>query len=288
MTKSTLFSTLALSGALSVALSGMIAQPAFAEAPGAATVVATVNGTEITLGQLIVARSALPPEYQSMPDDMLFGGLLDQLIQQVAIEQSLEGKLTVLDEMTIQNERLAYLAAKVVQDIAATALTEAAVQKAYDATYTAFTPETEYHASHILVDSEDKAKDLLAQIEGGADFAKFAIENSTDGSAQGGGDLGWFGLGKMVAPFEAAVVAAEVGKVVGPVKTEFGWHLILVTETRSSRKPALEDMRAALEAEVKKAAVVAALDALVAAATVTRPGERLDPALLKDLTLLDK
>ncbi len=280
MMKSTLLAALALSM--------LLARPVFAEDPTAATVVATVNGTDITLGQLIVARGALPPEYQSMPDDMLYSGLLDQLIQQVVIEQSMTGKLTKLDELTIQNDRLSYIARKAVQDIAVAALTDEAVQKAYDAAYAEFTPATEYHASHILVDDEAKAKDLLAQIEAGADFATLAKENSTDGSAAGGGDLGWFGLGMMVPPFEAAVVAATVGKVSGPVQTEFGWHLILVTETRNTEKPALEDVRADLEAEVQKAAVVAAVDAMVAGATVTRPAEAPDPALLKDLTLLDK
>lgn len=280
MTKSTLF--------VAFALSMMLARPVFAEDPTAATVVATVNGTDITLGQLIVARSALPPEYQSMPDDMLYAGLLDQMIQQVVIEQSMDGKLTKLDELTIQNDRLSYISRKVVQDIAVAALTDAAVQMAYDAAYAEFQPATEYHAAHILVDDEAKAKDLLAQIEAGADFATLAKENSTDGSAAGGGDLGWFGLGMMVPPFEAAVVAAPVGKVTGPVQTEFGWHLILVTETRNTEKPALEDVRADLEGEVQKAAVVAALDAMVAGATVTKPTEALDPALLKDLTLLDK
>lgn len=279
-TKSTLFAVMALSM--------MLAGPVFAEEPGAASVVATVNGTDITLGQLIVARSALPPEYQSMPDDMLYAGLLDQLIQQVVIEQSMVGKLTKLDELTLQNDRLSYIARKVVQEIAVAAVTDEAVQKAYDATYAEFQPATEYRASHILVDDEAKAKDLRAQLDGGADFAKLAQENSTDGSAQGGGDLGWFGLGMMVPPFEAAVVAAEVGKVVGPVQTEFGWHLILVTETRNTEKPALDAVRADLEGEVQKAAVVAALDAMVAGATVTKPTEALDPALLKDLTLLDK
>lgn len=271
-----------------MALSMLLVRPVFAEEPSAATVVATVNGTEITLGQLIVARNALPPEYQAMPDDMLFSGLLDQLIQQVVIEQSMVGKLTRLDELTLQNDRLSYIARKVVQDIALAALTDEAVQKAYDAAYAEFAPATEYHASHILVDDEAKARDLRARIEGGADFATLAQENSTDGSAQGGGDLGWFGLGMMVPPFEAAVVAAEVGKVAGPVQTEFGWHLILVTETRNTEKPALDAVRAELEAEVQKAAVVAALDAMVTGATVTKPTEELDAALLKDLTLLDK
>ncbi len=276
--KSTFFAALAVCIAAS--------QPVFAEDPTAATVVATVNGTEITLGNLIVARSKLPPEYQSLPDDLIFGGLLDQIVQQVVIEQSMAGKLKLEDELTLLNDRRTYLASVLVDEVASAAVSDEAIQKAYDAAYAEFKPQTEYHASHILVDSEEKAKELLALIQGGEAFATVATENSTDGSAQNGGDLGWFGLGQMVQPFEDAVVAAEVGKVTGPVKTDFGYHLILVTETRNSDRPALEDVRAEIEAQVKKDAVLAKVEAMVAAAKVEKPGADLDPALLKNIDLL--
>lgn len=276
--KSTFFAALAVCIAAT--------QPVFAQDPTAATVVATVNGTEITLGNLIVARSKLPPEYQSLPDDLIFGGLLDQIVQQVVIEQSMAGKLKLEDELTLLNDRRTYLASVLVDEVASTAVSDETIQKAYDAAYAEFKPQTEYHASHILVDSEEKAKELLALIKGGEAFATVATENSTDGSAQNGGDLGWFGLGQMVQPFEDAVVAAEVGKVTGPVKTDFGYHLILVTETRNSDRPALEDVRAEIEAQVKKDAVLAKVEAMVAAAKVEKPGADLDPALLKNIDLL--
>ncbi len=276
--KSTFFAALAVCIAAS--------QPVFAEDPTAATVVATVNGTEITLGNLIVARNKLPPEYQSLPDDLIFGGLLDQIVQQVVIEQSMAGKLKLEDELTLLNDRRTYLASVLVDEVASAAVSDETIQKAYDAAYAEFKPQTEYHASHILVDSEEKAKELLALIQGGEAFATVATENSTDGSAQNGGDLGWFGLGQMVQPFEDAVVAAEVGKVTGPVKTDFGYHLILVTETRNSDRPALEDVRAEIEAQVKKDAVLAKVEAMVAAAKVEKPGADLDPALLKNIDLL--
>jgi peptidyl-prolyl cis-trans isomerase C len=263
------------------------AEPPAATA-GAGTVVATVNGTEITLGILIIARAALPPEYQSLPDDLIYGGLLDQVIQQVVIEQSLEGKLTRAEELTLLNDRRTYLSTLMVQQVAEAAVSEAAVLEAYEEAFAEFKSEKEFRASHILVDSEDKAKALLAEIEAGADFASVAAANSTDGSAQAGGDLGWFGLGMMVEPFEAAVVAARVGKVTGPVQTEFGFHLILVTETRNSEKPQLETVRAQIEAGVQKTAVLDMIEAMVAGAVVEKTAESIDPALLKDLSLLEK
>ncbi len=273
---------------LALGLALATAQPLFAQDPTAATVVATVNGTDITLGNMIVARSMLPADYQSLPDDLVYGGLLDQLIQQVVIEQSLAGKLKLVDELTLLNDRRTYLASVLVAEVAAQAATDEAIQAAYDAAYAEFKPQTEYHASHILVDNEALATDLLAQLNAGADFATLAAENSSDGSAQAGGDLGWFGLGMMVEPFETAVVAAEVGKVTGPVQTEFGYHLILVTETRNSEKPPLDTVRATLEAEVQRAAVLAKVQGMVAGAAVTKAAVTIDPALLKDSALLDK
>jgi peptidyl-prolyl cis-trans isomerase C len=260
--------------------------PVLAQQTSASTVVARVNGTDITVGNLIVARAALPPEYQSLPDDLIFDGLLDQVIQQVVIEQSLAGKLKVLDELTLLNERRSYLSGIMVQEVASAAVTEAAVLTAYDEAFAEFKSEKEFRASHILVESEEVANTLLAEIQAGADFAKVAADNSTDGSAQSGGDLGWFGLGMMVEPFEAAVVSAEVGKVVGPVKTEFGYHLILVTETRNSEKPPLETVRAQIESEVQKAAVLDMIEAMVASAAVEKTTEGIDPAVLKDAALL--
>jgi peptidyl-prolyl cis-trans isomerase C len=271
-----------VSGAIALALT----QQVFAEEPTAATVVATVNGAEITLGNLIVARAALPAEYQSLPDDLIFGGLLDQVIQQVVIEQSMEGKLSLLDELTLLNDRRAYLSSVLVDQVSAAAVTDAAVQAAYDAKFAEFKPQTEYNAAHILVDTQEQAADLLKQIEAGAEFAAVAAEHSNDGSAQAGGDLGWFGMDMMVEPFETAVVAAEVGKPVGPVQTEFGYHLILVKETRNSAKPELAAVRPEIEAGLMRDAVLAQVDAMVAGAKVEKPGEGLDPTLLKNTDLL--
>jgi len=254
----------------------------------AATVVATVNGTEITLGELIVLREKLPAQYQSLPDDVLFKGLIDQAVQQSALAQAV-GAPSKRDELWIATEGRNYLAGKALQEVVKTAVTDEALQAAYDAKYTAAPAEQEFNAAHILVDSEEKAKELKAQIDGGADFAELAKANSTDtGSAVNGGDLGWFGLGMMVKPFEDAVVAATPGTVVGPVQTDFGWHIIKVNEARDAAKPTIDEVRDELAAGIEQAAVEAHVTELTGKAEITRPGEGLDPALLRDATLLDK
>lgn len=272
------------------ALVAGLALPVWAEdAPSADTVVATVNGTAITLGHMIVAREALPEQYKALPPDVLFKGVLDQLVQQTALEQSMEGKLTRRDGLEMDNTKRGYVSARALESVVMAAVTDEALQAAYDARFKDAAPATEYSAAHILVADEAKATELKAQLDGGADFAELAKVNSTDtGSGANGGDLGWFGLGMMVKPFEEAVVAAEVGKVAGPVKTDFGYHLILVKETRLAAQPTLDDIRDELAAEIEQKAIEAHVTEITGAAKVEKPGEGIDPALLGDLTLLDK
>jgi peptidyl-prolyl cis-trans isomerase C len=149
-------------------------------------------------------------------------------------------------------------------------------------------PATEYNAAHILVATQEEADKLKADLAAGADFAELAKTSSTDtGSGANGGDLGWFGPGMMVKPFEDAVIAAKVGEVAGPVQSDFGWHLILVKETRAAANPTLDQIRDELAAEIENAAIEAKLAELQAAATITREGEGIDPTILKNATLID-
>ena len=268
----------------------VLTAPVWAEdAPTADTVVATVNGTAITLGHMIIAREALPDQYKALPPDVLFKGILDQLVQQTALEQSMDGKLTRRDTLHLENEERGYVSARALEAVVRGAVTDAALQAAYDARFKDAAPQTEYNAAHILVADEAKAKELLAELEAGADFAELAKTNSTDtGSGAAGGDLGWFGLGMMVKPFEEAVVAAELGKVAGPVQSDFGFHLILVKETRVAAQPTLDDIRDELATEIEQQAIESHVTEVTAAAAVETPGEGIDPALLGDLSLLDK
>lgn len=270
-----------------LALAATLAAPALAEGENAATVVATVNGTEITLGQMIALRENLPPQYLSLPDDVLFNGILEQLVQQEVLSQS-HAALSVRDEANVANDRRSYLSGVVIQQVVSAAVTDEALQKAYDERFKDAAPQKEYSAAHILVDNEDKAKELKKQLDEGADFAELAKANSTDtGSGAQGGDLGWFGLGMMVKPFEDAVVGAEIGKVTGPVKSDFGWHLVLVKETRIAAQPTLDDMREELAAEIENKAVEAKIAELTGTTKVEKPGAGVDPALLKKTELID-
>lgn len=267
-----------------VAALGTIAQ---AEGETADTVVATVNGVKITVGHMIALRETLPAEYQSLPDDVLYKGIYEQLIQQEVLAQSV-AELGPRALATIDNDKRGLVSGIAIEGIVAEAVTDASVQAAYDARFKDAAPQTEYNAAHILVATREEAEKLKADLAAGADFAELAKAKSTDtGSGATGGDLGWFGLGAMVKPFEDAVVAAKVGEVTGPVQTDFGFHLILVKETRIAEKPTLDQMRDELAAEVENTAINARIEELTKGATVTREGEALDPAILKNSALID-
>lgn len=267
-----------------------VAEPAASEpltVPAAPdTVVATVNGTAITLGHMIVLREQLPEEYQSLPDDVLFRGILDQLVQQTALAQSVGDKLSHRDNLALENDRRAYMSGAAVQLAMAVPITDEALQAAYDTKYGATQPTKEYRASHILVATEEEAKGLKARIDGGASFAEVAMAHSTDGAAASGGDLGWFGKGMMVKEFEDAVATMVPGAVSDPIKTQFGWHLINLIEARSASAPTLDSVREELASVIRQQAVEARIAELTSPSAVKRSDEGIDPGVLRDATLL--
>jgi peptidyl-prolyl cis-trans isomerase C len=268
-----------------------LASPAWAQekAYDASTVLATVNDTEITLGHVIALRDQLPEQYQNIPDDVLMSGLIDQLVDQELLAEAKSASPEsdpLLVQLMVENQRRGALAGLAAEAAVADAVTDAKVQAAYDEMVAAAEPAPEFSAAHILVDSEEKAAELKAEIEGGQDFAEVAKANSSDGSAASGGDLGWFGLGQMVPEFETAVTGMEVGEVSDPVQTQFGWHLIKLNDTRESAPPTLEEARPEIENQLRQQALEARLEALRAEATIDRPETETPPAAIRESDLL--
>lgn len=255
------------------------------DAPTASTVLATVNGTEITVGHVIALTSRLPDQYQGIADETLFNGVLDQLIQQTAIGAEADRDSLGI-KLALENENRALLAGEVLTAISAAAVTDEAVQAAYEKEYVDIKHETEYKASHILVKTEEEAKALIAELNGGADFAALAKERSTGPSGVSGGDLGWFIGARMVPEFGEAVATMELGAISEPIKTQFGWHVIKLFETRDEQPPALEDVRAKIEDKLKGPAISAAIKRLEAAATITRTTDGIDPSIVRQTDLL--
>ena len=140
--------------------------------------------------------------------------------------------------------------------------TEAELRAEYNAQVAGFQPE-QYKARHILVESEDAAKGVIAELDEGADFAELAKEKSTGPSGPNGGDLGWFPPDSMVKPFSDAVVALENGAYTAePVQTQFGWHVILREDSRETQPPSFEEVRDRLRPTVEQKKLQAYLDGL--------------------------
>ena len=263
------------------------AAPDAASAATADTVLATVNGQPITLGHMIALAKDLPEQYQKLPDDVLFDGILEQLIQQTVLSAELTDP-TPLEQLSIDNQERALKAGLVVQRTVAGDVSEEAIQKAYDAQYASAAPETEYSAAHILVKTEDEAKAIEEELKNGGDFAAIAKEKSQDpGSAANGGDLGWFGKGMMVPEFETAVTSTPPGEISAPVQSQFGWHIIKVNETREKDKPTLDSVRQELTEKVRNDTVEAVIKAAMDKADVKREAaDTIDRSALRKTELI--
>lgn len=279
-----------LIGAATLALTTpALTAPTFADGHAgvdATTVVATVNGTDITMGNLIALLNRLPPQYQQLDDAQLYEGLLQQIIQQQVLVDATERTAAI--EIGVENETRAFIASQKLNELTAQPIDDAAVQAAYEAEYGGAEAEPEFNASHILVETEEEALALVADLEGGADFAELAREKSTGPSGPNGGQLGWFGPGMMVPSFEGAVAEMEVGAVSAPVQTQFGWHVIKLNESRQQEVPGLEQVRAEIEEGLREAAISDSIDALTTAAEVTRADVEIDPSIIRNTDLLSE
>jgi peptidyl-prolyl cis-trans isomerase C len=263
-----------------------LSTPVFAQ--DADTVVATVNGTDITLGQMISVRETLPQQYQQLQPSVLFSGILDQLVQQTLLAQTVEGDISKRSALTLQVQRTAVLANEAIANEIAKRVDETAIQAMYDVKYGNFEGSPEFNASHILVETEEEAQAIATEIRAGADFAETAKEKSTGPSGPRGGALGWFGPGQMVPEFEQAVTELSVGEVSNPVQTQFGWHVIILNESRTQPAPTLEEVRGELEIDVENEIASAYIAELSAEADVDRSaGGDLDPALISRFDLLE-
>ncbi len=228
----------------SVAAAALIGLAALS--PASAKVMATVNGTEITDEDVRIATADLGP---SLPAQLQGPAreayVVDYLIDlKLAAQQATVQKLGDAPDFA---KKLAYYHDKVLMEdllgsIAKAAVTPEAQKKVYDDAAKAQPPETEVHARHILVPTEDEAKAALARVKKGEDFAKVADEVSKDPGSQGG-DLGWFTKDKMVPEFAAAAFKMEAGQISDPVKSEFGWHVIKVEGKREKSFPPFEQVK---------------------------------------------
>ncbi|HZW27041.1 MAG TPA: peptidylprolyl isomerase [Trueperaceae bacterium] len=218
------------------------------------------RGTELVLLREAAQRSLVP-------DETAVQETLDRLRASVAAEDY-ETALTEAgfpsEEALVTLIREADLIGQVVNAIREESQpTDQEVRVRYLADIARYTQPETYCARHILVAEEALAQELVDRVRGGEDFATLAGEHGTDGTARTGGDLGCFQRGMMVAPFEEAVLAAEVGAVSGPVQTQFGYHALLVYEHRPASVLPFEEVRDAVAESAAADAAFAAMEGLM-------------------------
>ncbi len=245
----------------------------FAAAPAFAKVLATVDGLEITDEDAKVALEDIGP---TLPEQ-LQGPQRDAYVLDYLIDMKLAAKKFIADKMAADADivrKTEYYKDRVLMEavlggVAKSAATDAEMKKVYDEAAKKQPPEEEIHARHILVPTEAEALDVLKRLKAGEDFAKIASEVSKDPGSQGG-DLGWFTKDKMVPEFAEAAFKLDKGQVSGPVKSQFGWHIIQVEDKRMKEFPPFDQVKDQIANYVAQKAQTALILELRQAAKITR------------------
>lgn len=219
-------------------------------------ILATVNGVNITSADFDREVRALPEYIRGMADtpqgkkEMIDTLVMRELILQQAAKEGLDKGPEIEEKLADLKKRIivdTFLKKKVENDAK---ISDEELKKFYEQNKEKFKAGEQVRASHILVKSEQEAKDILAQLKQGAKFEDLAKAKSVDTSASKGGDLGWFGKGNMVPAFEKAAFGLKEGELSGIVKSEFGYHIIKLTGKRPagtrSFEEAKDQIRAAL------------------------------------------
>jgi peptidyl-prolyl cis-trans isomerase C len=258
-------------------------------------VIAKVNGTEVKQSDLNAAEEELagqlPPMAPDAKKDYLVTYVADMLLVAKAAE---DRKLGDTDDFKrkMANARSKLLMEALLQAEAKAAVTDEAMKKVYDEAIKQMAEEEEVSARHILVETEDEAKKIVADLKKGADFLAIAKEKSKDpGSKDNGGDLGFFGKDQMVPEFANAAFALNKGQLSEPVKSQFGWHIIRVDDKRKKQPPTFDQVKdqiqtfvqrraqAEMITKLRESAKIERLDAKPDAKPETKPGDKpADPA----------
>jgi peptidyl-prolyl cis-trans isomerase C len=220
-------------------------------------VLVKVNGAEIRQSDVALAEEELGPSLAQMDPatkkENVLAFLIDmKIVAKAAEDKKIEDRPDFKSRLAFARNRLLMDNLLAVEGKAAT--TNEAMKKVYDEAAKQIEGEQEVHARHILVETEDEAKAIEAELKKGADFAELAKKKSKDPGAADGGDLGFFTKDQMVPEFSTVAFALEPGKISDPVKSQFGWHIIKVEEKRNRKAPDFEQVKAQIETYVTRKA----------------------------------
>jgi peptidyl-prolyl cis-trans isomerase C len=233
--------------------------------PSGNPVVARVNGAELHLSDVIAARQTLPADAQKMPLAQIYPMLLERMIDGMLVADA--GRKEHLDQTPEYQKRLKLVEDRLLQqayleELVKNAQSDDKLKAAYQKYIQQKPPREEVRARHILVKSEAEAASIIDQLNKGGDFATLAKKYSKDPGAASGGDLGYFTRDDMVPAFATAAFALQPGQYTkAPVKTEFGWHVILVVDRRT-KQPTFDEARTELTQQLAREAIQANVQTL--------------------------
>ena len=245
-------------------------------------VVARVNGAEIRQSDLNMAEEDVGNQVAQMAPDAKREYLINFLADMMLVAKAAEAK-KMQDSADFKRKlnlaRTKLLMEQFLQAEAKTAVTETAMRKVYDEAVGQMSKEPEVRARHILVETEDEAKAVLAELKKGADFAELAKSRSKDPGSADGGDLGYFTKDQMVPEFSEVAFKLDKGQLSDPVKSQFGWHVIKVEDKRAKQPPAFDEVKDQAKQAVIRDKYFALVKSLRAAAKVEIPDANLKKAV---------
>lgn len=233
-------------------------------APVPNPVIARVGDQEIHQSDLRAAAATLPPQLHSMPPQVLYPMLLNQLVDRTALV--IQARKEKLQDDPAVKEQIRAAEDRVLQNALLTrevgpSLSADAVHAIYEKDYANKPGPEEVHAEHILVPTKEQAEKIITELKGGAKFSDLAKKYSKDPGAANGGDLGWFKKGDMVPAFSDAAFALKPGAITQqPVKTQFGWHVIKVLGKRQAPPPKFTQVEAAIRQQLIRDGVAKAVE----------------------------
>lgn len=249
--KSTLLKSISLVAFLAVS------SPTFAADP----VVAIVDGQKFTYSEIMKAKESLPKQYQSAPEDKIFPALVNQAVDTYLINKAAQASgeannpevKQAIQKATENIVSQAYLLSQIKGKI-----TDADVKAKYEEVVKQFPQEKEAHIRHILVDDKNVALSVIKALKNGTDFKKLAQSKSKDETAKEGGELGWFRKGELPAELAEAAFALKPGTYSQePIKTDFGWHVIMLEGVRDAKPPKFDEVKDELKSLMTQEAILA-------------------------------
>ena len=246
-----------------------------------------VNGKVIKFGSAIIAFSKIQQSNINFDQKTIFSQIVQQLVNEELLSQKIE-KENQLTLLALEHEKRSAKAAQMVSKILKNFPSDELVSSAYQSLTDQLKGSLEYNASHILVNEEDQAKNILKDLNEGKDFADLAKKHSVGPTAKNGGNLNWFDLNTMVPEFSTALMVLSEGDVSQPVKTKFGWHVIKLNETREKEIPSLEKVRPQLVQNLRQRKINDYLNSLNQNSEINFLRKNINPNEITNLQLLEK